>query len=213
REALVWSRINHPNVVPLYGISWDFDRQDNPCLVFPYYQSGDLVTYLKKFPQADRLLFLTQIASALTYLHGHEPFVVHGDIKGSNILVNDKDEACLTDFGFSRMLESTGFTTKNLGGTCRWMAFELLDEHEEDADQAPKPTTATDVWAFAMTILEIFTDKPPFAHLSYDVTVIFHVIKGRLPKQPPEIIDDLWCLLLRCWRAAPECRPQMTSIL
>lgn len=73
----------------------------------------------------------------------------------SNILVSDEGRACLTDFGLSRILEATGFTTKSVGGTWRWQAYELIAPNEEDEDSTPKVTEATDVWAFGMTVIEV----------------------------------------------------------
>ncbi|KAF8633261.1 hypothetical protein AX17_004437 [Amanita inopinata Kibby_2008] len=211
REARVWSRLNHPHIAPFYGVSLDFDRRDSPCLVYPYYKSGDLVSYLKTVPKANRLQLTCQIACGLVYLHGLNPQVVHGDIKGSNVLINDRNEACLSDFGLGRILDSSGFTTKNVAGTCRWMAREMLDG-EDDTDAPVYRTTETDIWAFGMTILEILTGNAPFSHLDYDASVVFCIVKGRLPRQPPEISDELWSLLRRCWSLEPEKRPKMASI-
>ena len=66
--------------------------------------------------------------------------------------MNDKHEACIADFGLSRILEASGFTTKSVGGTFRWMAHELL---APEGDSIPQVTAASDVWAFAMTVLEV----------------------------------------------------------
>lgn len=74
---------------------------------------------------------------------------MHGDLKSTNILMNDRLEASLTDFGLSRILEMSGFTTKTMSVTWRYAAPELLDNEE------PRVTAATDVWAFAMTVLEV----------------------------------------------------------
>lgn len=60
----------------------------------------------------------------------------------------------LTDFGLSKILNTSGFTTKNIGGTCRWMAPELM-QYSQDDDAEFGPTKATDVWAFGMTVLEV----------------------------------------------------------
>jgi len=75
----------------------------------------------------------------------------------SNILVNDDQDACISDFGLSRILEVTGFTTTSVGGTCRWMARELIapPEPEDEEESTPRVTTESDVWAFAMTVLEV----------------------------------------------------------
>lgn len=53
------------------------------------------------------------------------------------------------------MLEATGFTTKSIGGTCRWMARELIAPADDEDDSTPRVTTESDVWAFAMTVLEV----------------------------------------------------------
>jgi serine/threonine protein kinase len=69
--------------------------------------------------------------------------------------VNDNDEACISDFGLSRILEVTGFTTKSVGGTCRWMAQELIAPDEDDEESTPRVTMESDVWAFSMTVIEV----------------------------------------------------------
>jgi serine/threonine protein kinase len=66
----------------------------------------------------------------------------------SNILIKDDGEAALADFGLSRILEVSGFTTK-ISGTWRYMALELLGEG------APRVTAESDIWALAMTVVEV----------------------------------------------------------
>ncbi|KAF8629574.1 hypothetical protein AX15_003384 [Amanita polypyramis BW_CC] len=209
REASILCRLHHPHIIPFYGISFDFDRQDTPSLVYPFFKSGDIVSYLKAFPQTNRLELICQVASGLAYLHDHSPPVVHGDIKGSNILIDDSGKACLSDFGLGRLVEARGFTTKHVGGTCRWMAYELVCD---DGDELVKLTTQSDIWAFGMTILEILTGKLPFSHLNYDTSVIFYVVKNRKPHQPPEVGGDLWAFLGRCWDQDPQKRPNANVV-
>lgn len=76
----------------------------------------------------------------------------------SNVLIDDEGNACLCDFGLSRILQSTGFTTKSIAGTCRWMAIELTIP---DDDVVVELTEATDVWAFGMTALEVSSSSAP----------------------------------------------------
>lgn len=128
---------------------------------------------------------ILQTAKALHHLHDHA--IVHGDVKAvryciscfaflpvsymtqSNILINDNHQASLADFGLSRILQETGFTTKTLLGTPRHLAPELvatgMDDEDDsiliptgadiEGDSIPRVTAATDVWAFGMTILEV----------------------------------------------------------
>jgi serine/threonine protein kinase len=71
--------------------------------------------------------------------------------------VNDWHDACISDFGLSRILEAEGFTTKSVGGTSRWMAYELVapPEEGEEEEHIPQVSAATDIWAFGMTALEV----------------------------------------------------------
>jgi serine/threonine protein kinase len=73
--------------------------------------------------------------------------------------VNDKHESSLTDFGVSRVLCASGFTSKNPSATLRNTAYELIGgrekQDEEEEQSVPPVTEATDVWAFAMTVLEV----------------------------------------------------------
>jgi serine/threonine protein kinase len=79
--------------------------------------------------------------------------------------VNDDHDACLTDFGLARTLETSGFTTESVCGTCRWMAYELIAPCEEEEESVPRVTVATDIWAFGMTVLEVGSSLP-FHHRS-----------------------------------------------
>ncbi|KZV81568.1 kinase-like protein, partial [Exidia glandulosa HHB12029] len=78
--------------------------------------------------------------------------IVHGDLKGANILVADDGTARLCDFGFAKVLAevSSSLTSQStLKGTLRWMAPELIDE--EDA----RHTVWSDIWAFGCVLYEV----------------------------------------------------------
>jgi serine/threonine protein kinase len=66
--------------------------------------------------------------------------------------VDDEHEARIADFGLARILGESGFTTKTVSGTYRWMAPELL---EPEGVRVPQVTMASDVWAFGITALEV----------------------------------------------------------
>jgi serine/threonine protein kinase len=107
----------------------------------------------------------------LAYLHGRD--IVHGDLKPvwhqfssyfvvpeltrlswqKNILIDNAGNAVLADFGQSRILGVSGFTTMTVAGTHRYMAPELLIP--ENPDASPMSTKASDVWAAGMTGLEV----------------------------------------------------------
>ena len=112
------------------------------------------------------------------------------------MLVNNKCEACIIDFGVSRKLDSSDFTTKpvllelptpssdkensaslntatfGVGGTRRWMACELLAPANGVAEHTPQTTVATDIWAFGMTALEARSSTQHFTAYCHSDTCL-----------------------------------------
>jgi len=211
RELKVWSEVKHPNIIPLLGISWDFARPDSPCLVFPYLRHGSIVKYLNENRDVDKIALITQTANALSYLHSIS--VVHGDVKGSNVLITDDCKACITDLGLARILEQPGFTTTTASTTFRFMSPEQIP-HDEEEEVIPRPTKATDVWAFSMFIIQVLTQRLPYSNITSAQGVVVHIAKGGLPrrKRCPEIDDEIWRVLEMCW-VDPERRPPMAELL
>ncbi|KAF9446038.1 kinase-like protein [Macrolepiota fuliginosa MF-IS2] len=204
RESRVWSRLCHPHIAPLYGLVFE---QDRPDLIMPYYENGDLVRFLDQRPQVKRLNIICEAVAGLEYLHNLSPHaVVHGDIKAHNILVTDDEHACLADFGTSRITGLSVSTGPRFAGTCRWTAPELM------RDPDPEATTASDIWAFGMTILQILTGRLPFDHLRSNPLVIIDLVAGKLPLHPPEVDEATWTLLNRCWSSDPSNRPRAETL-
>ncbi|KAI3602889.1 hypothetical protein WG66_011164 [Moniliophthora roreri] len=211
KEALVWTQLNHPNVLPLLGVDTEL-FQPALCLVSPWMWNGDIITYLEEHPDHDRLRSVYEIASGLAYLHSLEPMVIHGDIKGANILVDDLCSCRLSDFGLAAIKESQRIASTTSGGpkgTMRWMAPELFQpEANGETDNSPK-----DVYAYACTVLEIMTGKPPFPDL-LDAAIILKVITGERPSRPSDVWcpDKVWDLVERCWSHNPSERPRAAEI-
>jgi len=221
QEAEIRGAIDHPHIVPLYGISLDFDQPRKPCLIFPYYRNGNIIRYITNHPTVNKFLLIAQIAGALAYLH--QLSIVHGDIKGSNILINDKLEASVTDFVQSRTLEKSSSTHKfaEVGYVpimtegWRWRAPEQMGgQTDTEEGSLPCVTTATDVWAFAMTVIEIFTGCVPFHEIKNDARVLFTVVKGGRPMRLhcPHLSENIWVMLEKCWDIDPDRRPSMNAL-
>jgi len=277
REIGVWSVVHHENVTPFLGISFDFERPHTPCLVSPYYRNGNITSYLKNNPAVDKLALLAGVASALMYLHSRK--IVHGDLKGSNILINDNGKPILTDFGRSRIIQPHGFTTMTASGICRdeshlhdnggvnltdlgrscivqtfgnfgsttetesgthhpmglelasicegeafnpaatdgwrWTAPELMATCLNGEKRSTSLVSeAADIYAFAMTVIEIFTGSIPFSHIKCDASVILSVVAGARPKREHclSINDEIWTMLEKCWHVEPNQRPSVATI-
>ncbi|KAF8134747.1 kinase-like domain-containing protein, partial [Mycena galopus ATCC 62051] len=206
REALVWQRLQHPFILPFIGI----DREAFPgslCMVSPWMENGTVLKHLKDYGKAsvDRLLLET--TQGLHYLHSHG--MVHGDLRGANILITHEWSACLADFGLVSFSDATAatHTSQHRAGSLRWMAPELMAP-ERFGHQFVR-TPATDVYAFGCVCLELYTGRPPFSSLSETATLL-KVIEGGRPEQPTgeeTMPTALWDLVSECWRETPAERP------
>ncbi|KAG8941690.1 hypothetical protein FRC03_004195 [Tulasnella sp. 419] len=209
REMKVWSQLNHGNIVPFLGYAFSGTF---PCMIAPWYENGSLPDYISRYPNLDKTQMVLESLLGLVHLHSHEPPIVHGDIKASNILVDDEGHARITDFGLSRIIEEghTGWTTSTgVSGTHRWMAPELM------LTERSKPTTAADVYSMTLLALEIYTGKVPFPHLDH-VPFFMAIVAKKSPQRshyspfdPPEAV---WQVFERGWSFDPGQRPSAVDL-
>ncbi|KAG9096719.1 hypothetical protein FS749_007880 [Ceratobasidium sp. UAMH 11750] len=145
RELHIWSKCQHPNVLPLIGL---VTFRDQIGMVSRWIERGNLPSYIQQNSGLDRFQMSAEISAGLAYLH--ENGIVHGDLKGLNVLVNGDGAPMLTDFGNSVLqdcsLNFTATTRKN-SLSPRWAAPELLDEREGTHSRE------ADVYALGMTVL------------------------------------------------------------
>ncbi|OCH86823.1 kinase-like protein [Obba rivulosa] len=216
KEAIVWKYLRHPNVTPFYGIDTTMFPVSFVCQWMPH---DTVNAYLCERPAANRIKLLSDVAEGVNYLHSMD--CLHGDLKGSNILISSKHEACLSDFGLATLRRGDSSAnvaaTSMTSGTFRWTAPELLDPEKFGFERAI-PTPESDIYSFSMVMLEIFTGKFPFHNLSTDASVIVRVLQGVRPLRPLQatplgLSDKLWSLMEQCWDADRQKRPPATVVL
>ncbi|KAG8894274.1 hypothetical protein FRB99_001368 [Tulasnella sp. 403] len=208
REANIWRALQHPNVLRFLGAC----KIDGALyLVSPFMCNGTVMEFIRRHSyKADRIGFIREIASALDYLHAQ--CIIHGDLKGVNILVSDNGHALLCDFGLSRMDHVVTSTTMKGVGSVRWQAPEIWNG-------APK-SFKTDVYAFGMTAVEILSGDIPFKKYVENVAVITAVLiygerPDKAPIASPEGVsyEGIWRIASDCWQKDPEKRPSMSGVL
>ncbi|KIO31710.1 hypothetical protein M407DRAFT_67497, partial [Tulasnella calospora MUT 4182] len=204
REAVTWRSLRHPHILEFIGT---FKRDGHLYFVSPFIENGTLVEYVVRHPGVNRIRLLCETADALRYVHANG--VVHGDIKGSNILIDDNVRCLLCDFGLSKVTQSRRTSTSMRGvGTFRWQSPELWFD-------APK-SFSSDTYAFAITIAEVLAGEAPFAYLQNDTAVMVAVLNNneRPPKKPLESLagvsyNKAWEVAEACWPRIPEERISM----
>ncbi|KAK7001925.1 kinase domain-containing protein [Favolaschia claudopus] len=211
-EALIWRQLCHPNVLPFFGLYYIEERL---CLISPWMRNGNIMEFLKaNSPDTQkRFSMILDVASGLEYLHNQN--IIHGDLKGINILVTPSERACIADFGLSIIVNTMTLrlatsTTTNHRGTARYHAPELFGE-------TAVKTFASDIYAFGCVAYEIMTGKVPFRKLCNDMQIMFCVLNGKRPERLPSCtgtpaLDSFWELLAMCWEGDKARRPNAAGI-
>ncbi|XP_070820825.1 discoidin domain-containing receptor 2 [Chaetodon trifascialis] len=224
KEIKIMSRLNDPNIIRLLCVCVSSDPL---CMVTEYMENGDLnmflsqreiestLTHANNIPSvslSDLLHMSVQISSGMKYLASLN--FVHRDLATRNCLLDRRLTIKIADFGMSRNLYSSDYY--RIQGRAvlpiRWMAWESI--------LLGKFTTASDVWAFGVTLWEIFTlcKEQPYSLLS-DEQVIentgeFFRNQGRqiFLYAPPLCPPSLFELMMRCWcRDIPD-RPTFEGL-
>ncbi|KAK2535499.1 discoidin domain-containing receptor 2 [Columba guinea] len=224
KEIKIMSRLKNPNIIRLLGVCV---RDDPLCMITEYMENGDLNQFLSqreiysKFAISNNipcvsysnLLYMaTQIASGMKYLASLN--FVHRDLATRNCLVGNNYTIKIADFGMSRNLYSGDYY--RIQGRAvlpiRWMAWESI--------LLGKFTTASDVWAFGVTLWEMFIlcKEQPYSLLS-DEQVIentgeFFRSQGRqiYLSQTPLCPNPVFDLMLKCWSRDIKDRPTFDMI-
>lgn len=151
-------------------------------------------------------------------------------IQQANVLIDNMGQACLADFGLSRILEElsgTASTTSNLAGSIRWMAPELVIS-------SCRPNIYTDMYAFGSLMLEVCCTNVartrtliksyfisgqviaqciPYHNIRGDAQVVMAISRGETPERPDnlEFRDNYWLFVQGCWSGSPQQRPTAAS--
>nr|XP_009393747.1 PREDICTED: LRR receptor-like serine/threonine-protein kinase RPK2 isoform X2 [Musa acuminata subsp. malaccensis] len=197
-EIRTLGRVRHKNLVTLIGYHMG---EIDTFLIYNYLSGGNLETFIRHMSNRNVTWYevhkiALDVAQALSYLHySCVPRIVHRDIKPSNILLDEKLNAYLSDFGLARLLEvSQTHATTDVAGTFGYVAPEYAT--------TCRVSDKADVYSFGVVLLELMSGKrsldPSFSEYGNGFTI---VAWGRLLIQEDRA-GELFSQLL--WENGPK---------
>ena len=188
REINLLERLQHPNIVKYLGSNY---HEEHFNIFLEYVPGGSVAAMLNSYGQLQEPLirnFVRQILEGLAYLHAQD--IIHRDIKGANVLVDNKGQVKISDFGISKRVEVSAFSNPakgghlnrpSLQGSVFWMAPEVVKQTSY--------TLKADIWSLGCLVVEMFTGEHPFPNCN-QMQAIFQIGSGSAKPNHPETASD-----------------------
>lgn len=187
REVEVISGLQHPHILPVYD-SGAYNAM--PYIVMAFLRGGTLADLIRKGPMdlSEAYKILEQVADALDYAHTQG--IIHRDFKPGNVLLDERGNTYLADFGLAKVSESSmQITGTSILGTPTYMA-------PEQAESGPLTSTA-DVYAVGVTLFQMLTGRVPFEAQTPLGVLMAHATKPvpNILEARPDLPEDVQTIL------------------
>ncbi|KAF7172456.1 hypothetical protein CNMCM5623_004631 [Aspergillus felis] len=208
--------LHHPNIVQYLGTSAD-DQYLN--IFLEYVPGGSIATMLKQYNTFQEPLiknFVRQILEGLSYLHSRD--IIHRDIKGANILVDNKGGIKISDFGISKRVEASTVLgarasgsggghlhRPSLQGSVYWMAPEVVRQTAH--------TKKADIWSLGCLVVEMFIGAHPFPDCSQLQAIFAIGSNSARPPAPEHASKEAMAFLDMTFQVDYEKRPTADELL
>jgi eukaryotic-like serine/threonine-protein kinase len=207
-EAQAAAHLEHPNIVPVYDAG---EHEGQAYFSMRFVEGQTLAALLARGPlrPRDAARYLAAISRAVQYAHEHG--ILHRDLKPSNILIDQKDDPHITDFGLAKRTSRTGgapvppaalTATGAIVGTPAYMAPEQV------SNRRGTPSRLSDVYSLGIILYEMLTGRPPFQAPTPVDTLLLVLdqdpVRPRLLNRGVDV--DLEMICLKCIQKEPELR-------
>ncbi|XP_059159573.1 tyrosine-protein kinase RYK-like isoform X2 [Physella acuta] len=213
-ESVLLKSLIHPNLHNILGAC--LDNPDQPLVVYPYLQEGNMKKFLLKCRMSEcgsrytlntqQLVYMAiQMIRGIQYLHRKK--LIHKDIATRNCIVGTDLVVKVTDNSLARDLFPGDYNClgDNENRPVKWMAIEALMQK--------RFSPASDVWAFGVTLWEMMTlGQQPYADVDpFEMTA--YLQEGYRIAKPHNCPDELFSLMACCWALSPDERPKFPQLI
>ncbi|GAA5947906.1 hypothetical protein JCM3765_007023 [Sporobolomyces pararoseus] len=207
REIELLKVLQHENIVQYLDSSTDAQHLN---IFLEYVPGGSVAALLSNYGAFEEALvskFVRQILTGLDYLHERE--IIHRDIKGANILVDNKGNIKISDFGISKKVEDNLLSgakvhRPSLQGSVYWMAPEVVKQTAY--------TSKADIWSLGCLVVEMLTGAHPWANLT-QMQAIFRIGSSGRPTVPDDISNEADDFLEQTFEIEHTARPSARELL
>jgi TolB-like protein/tRNA A-37 threonylcarbamoyl transferase component Bud32 len=156
REIGAVARLEHPNILPIYEVGKTEDRR--PFFTMKFAAGGSLSDAAQSLRHDPRRVVRIMAKVSLGVQHAHLRGILHRDLKPGNILLDDRGEPLVSDFGLAKWLDTTSDLTRTLTsfGTPGYIA------PEQAQGSAKNVTAAADIYGLGAVLFSLLTGRPPF---------------------------------------------------
>uniref|UniRef100_A0A8C9WA10 Mitogen-activated protein kinase kinase kinase 22 n=1 Tax=Scleropages formosus TaxID=113540 RepID=A0A8C9WA10_SCLFO len=206
-EIQLLKNLRHERIVQYYGCLRDPERRKLSIFV-EFMAGGSIKDQLKAYGALTEKVtrrYTRQILQGVLYLHGN--MIVHRDIKGANILRDSSGNVKLGDFGASKRIQTicmSGTGMKSVTGTPYWMSPEVINGEGYGRK--------ADIWSVACTVVEMLTQKPPWAEFEA-MAAIFKIATQPTKPTLPEDVSESCRDFLRLVFVEEKRRPTAEQLL
>ncbi|KAK9048848.1 hypothetical protein SSX86_032186 [Deinandra increscens subsp. villosa] len=200
-EAEILSRVRHPNIATLIGVC-----PETRSLIYEYLENGNLEDQIASLQWYNRIRICSEICSALIFLHGSKPQIIHGNLKPTNILLDSNHISKLSDLGINHLIPDTSYN--NEPEVSVYMDPEILE--------FGKISVSSDVYSFGVVLLRILTGRPALGLVNDTKCALENGNFGTILDStggdwPIEQAKELAYLGLRCCDENPMIRPNLAD--
>ena len=190
-EASTMAHLQHPKIVTLYDY---VEEEDGLFLIMEFVEGLPLDEYIREksgpIPSEIAIPMMMQILDAFSYAHSKG--IVHRDIKPSNIIISDRDEIKILDFGIAKLLSEAGNKLTKTGtqmGTVFYMSPEQVQGKDIDI--------RSDIYSLGVTFYQMLTGISPYDGMTTEFEVYSKIVSEPLPNASslypgvPEFLDKV----------------------